>query len=178
MPMQTELLSKLNARLSWYESNYSLRRCADSEAGTRGLLLAELEGIAEYEWPHSAYSVLRAMWWTVVHPCPEGEWWREVDILLHVLHVNWEPSQAAIDEWARRNGEESAAKWRRETASLLAARREELLRWPREDRTIVVEWLIVASGWSFVKEMFSREVEACIVFWSDTNANNSHGMIP
>ncbi len=170
-----ELVAKLAARLAVYEREYSCGSGAGVAAHARDVIVSELEASIGYYWPHSAYSVLRAMWWTLAHPCPEGSWWREVDILLHVLNVGREPSAGAVNRWAQRYGTDSAANWRREINCLAAAWLAEVSTWPLDDRKLIYEWLAIANTWPFVKEAFAEEAKACLLFWSSAIAASSSG---
>lgn len=105
-----QLRDRIAARLRAYEERYSFIREERASAET---VVRELEASVGYYWPCSAVAVLRALWWTLTHPSPQAAWWREVDILLHVLNVSREPRPGAIGDWARKYGEDNAAEWRR-----------------------------------------------------------------
>lgn len=40
------------------------------------------------------------------------------------------------------------------------------MQWPLEDHLLIYEWLLLASEWPFVKEVFPEEMKACLSFWS------------
>lgn len=161
-----ELQARMTARLNAYERRYGCKEGQCTAGEERDQLVNELESSVGHYWPHSTYAVLRAMLFALTHPCPAQTWWREVEVLIHVLNVEGSLPRGALDRWAREYGEESAAKWRRDLNRSAANWLAEVVTWPVEDQLLIHEWLMGAREWRFVQECFVDEVGACLAFWS------------
>ena len=73
------------------------------------------------------------------------------------------------DEYQQRiaeHGEESASSMRRGQENAAKAWIKIVEEWPREDRFLIRDWLVIASQWEFVKQLYDSNVEVGISFWS------------
>lgn len=165
-----ELKARLGERIQAYEHLHGCdKSLASFSFDSPSAVVSAVESCPAYNWPESAYLLLKGMYWVAAEPAPaaEGGWWSEVGLLMYFLDVRHEDEPGEYGSWALEHGEASAMKWRQQSEELGARWVSEVETWPSEDWILIRDWLTLMSESPFVKEWYSFELNAALSFWSE-----------
>lgn len=159
------LQRRLQDRIRVYEEVHDCHESDEATFDSAENVTDAVHSAIMFAWPYSAYIILRSVSWTVVN-CQFQGWWSEVSVLMDTLSVHEPVELGAHERWVAEYGEESASRMRKQDAELKEIWTRIFQGWPKQDWLLIRDWLMLASQWEFVKELYSSEAQAAISFWS------------
>jgi hypothetical protein len=167
MSISAELNERIKQRVQVYEALPQCSGSARLDFDGRPSVVEAVSSAIMFAWPYSTYSVLKALSWSLTHPPQGDDWWSEVDALLNLLDVSGEEQPEAYRRMESRRGTEYAARRRAESKKRAGYWTAEVMTWPHDDQMVIRDWLLLASTWPFVQDLFAFETQAAIAFWSE-----------